>query len=102
MNTHRREALTMPTEDDKDSAGLRFEGEAHRLHLRRPRLDRDGLYLFGRRYAAQGVTLGEDDLRTLRRGRSEEHTSELQSRPHLVCRLLLEKKKNAHKQRLKE
>src|SRR3989442_8448613 len=25
-------------------------------------------------------------------GRSEEHTSELQSRPHLVCRLLLEKK----------
>src|SRR5690554_5562848 len=26
--------------------------------------------------------------------RSEEHTSELQSRPHLVCRLLLEKKKS--------
>src|SRR5690554_7143634 len=29
--------------------------------------------------------------------RSEEHTSELQSRPHLVCRLLLEKKKNKKK-----
>src|SRR3989442_6958480 len=28
------------------------------------------------------------------RPRSEEHTSELQSRPHLVCRLLLEKKNN--------
>src|SRR5690554_7140169 len=28
-----------------------------------------------------------------RQERSEEHTSELQSRPHLVCRLLLEKKK---------
>src|SRR3989442_8460177 len=27
--------------------------------------------------------------------RSEEHTSELQSRPHLVCHLLLEKKKTA-------
>src|SRR3712207_8383677 len=27
-------------------------------------------------------------------GRSEEHTSELQSRQYLVCRLLLEKKKN--------
>src|SRR3989442_7483329 len=26
--------------------------------------------------------------------RSEEHTSELQSRPHLVCRLVLEKKKS--------
>src|SRR6266498_6103302 len=31
--------------------------------------------------------------RPARRTRSEEHTSELQSRPHLVCRLLLEKKK---------
>src|SRR5690554_7700331 len=30
---------------------------------------------------------------TKKDGRSEEHTSELQSRPHLVCRLLLEKKK---------
>src|SRR3712207_8291508 len=28
--------------------------------------------------------------------RSEEHTSELQSRQYLVCRLLLEKKKNRH------
>src|SRR5690554_7187412 len=33
------------------------------------------------------TTQGEQYLR------SEEHTSELQSRPHLVCRLLLEKKK---------
>src|SRR3989442_7796183 len=30
--------------------------------------------------------------------RSEEHTSELQSRPHLVCRLLLEKKKKHNAQ----
>src|SRR5690554_7586450 len=29
--------------------------------------------------------------------RSEEHTSELQSRPHLVCRLLLEKKNLVHR-----
>src|SRR3989442_4839822 len=32
-------------------------------------------------------------------GRSEEHTSELQSRPHLVCRLLLEKKKKKQSRR---
>src|SRR5258708_11567945 len=32
-----------------------------------------------------------------RSGRSEEHTSELQSPDHLVCRLLLEKKKEAEK-----
>src|SRR5262245_63313869 len=31
-----------------------------------------------------------------RRNRSEEHTSELQSLRHLVCRLLLEKKKRQH------
>src|SRR5207249_10709888 len=36
-------------------------------------------------------------LRFLRRRRSEEHTSELQSRFDLVCRLLLEKKKKKQK-----
>src|SRR5690625_5697774 len=38
----------------------------------------------------------EDRLRVITddQNRSEEHTSELQSRGHLVCRLLLEKKKN--------
>src|SRR5690606_40644575 len=40
---------------------------------------------------ARGVVA--DPLAELR-GRSEEHTSELQSRENLVCRLLLEKKKN--------
>src|SRR5690625_202865 len=35
-----------------------------------------------------------------REARSEEHTSELQSRGHLVCRLLLEKKKKRRKQGL--
>src|SRR5437870_7031997 len=35
----------------------------------------------------------QPSLKMLSEGRSEEHTSELQSRGHLVCRLLLEKKK---------
>src|SRR5690554_7285115 len=47
------------------------------------------------------LSLSEDELiklsgpqpLTITLARSEEHTSELQSRPHLVCRLLLEKKK---------
>src|SRR5690554_3635156 len=34
---------------------------------------------------------------TMLNQRSEEHTSELQSRPHLVCRLLLEKKNKIRK-----
>src|SRR2546429_1415913 len=39
------------------------------------------------------------DLMSSCRKRSEEHTSELQSRLHLVCRLLLEKKKKLEKYR---
>src|SRR5690554_549622 len=39
----------------------------------------------------------EISLADARKIRSEEHTSELQSRPHLVCRLLLEKKKKKNK-----
>src|SRR5690606_41796013 len=47
---------------------------------------------------ASQLGLGPEDLLarlgTLLHPRSEEHTSELQSRENLVCRLLLEKKKN--------
>src|SRR2546422_8203124 len=41
-----------------------------------------------------------DRRRAPRSRRSEEHTSEVQSRLHLVCRLLLEKKKKYEKRRL--
>src|SRR3712207_6946071 len=40
--------------------------------------------------------LGEEDLERLPGSRSEEHTSELQSRQYLVCRLLLEKTTTTH------
>src|SRR5262245_62751287 len=42
---------------------------------------------------ARGQLVGVGDQRRELGGRSEEHTSELQSLRHLVCRLLLEKKK---------
>src|SRR3712207_7353045 len=43
---------------------------------------------------ADEVVLSDKDVAEhLRKRRSEEHTSELQSRQYLVCRLLLEKKK---------
>src|SRR3989442_6181536 len=48
------------------------------------------LVMSSERPRAPPPLLAEDMTRTTR---SEEHTSELQSRPHLVCRLLLEKKK---------
>src|SRR3989442_9044436 len=44
---------------------------------------------FLRRKRQKAIVLAAAALGT---ARSEEHTSELQSRPHLVCRLLLEKK----------
>src|SRR3989442_1769709 len=46
------------------------------------------------REATQVMAAGRLELaKRAMESRSEEHTSELQSRPHLVCRLLLEKKK---------
>src|SRR2546429_2475464 len=44
-----------------------------------------------RRYAEALRPLCHQQVADQRPGRSEEHTSELQSRLHLVCRLLLEK-----------
>src|SRR3712207_7425297 len=51
--------------------------------------DRIGVRVVGRRHGVAGPVA----LPILQRRRSEEHTSELQSRQYLVCRLLLEKKK---------
>src|SRR5258707_4966748 len=49
-------------------------------------------------YSCKAMGLGTACEQTkLIQRRSEEHTSELQSRQYLVCRLLLEKKKNKHK-----
>src|SRR5205809_5700334 len=49
--------------------------------------------LDGKELARSDETISPSEL-----PRSEEHTSELQSRLHLVCRLLLEKKKKKNKQ----
>src|SRR5260221_4203956 len=64
---------------------------ADAVRKRRARQDRDQLLLgrFGNDRQYAGGT-----FRTHRRSRSEEHTSELQSHSDLVCRLLLEKKKD--------
>src|SRR3712207_7985105 len=45
--------------------------------------------------SAGAVEMAEAIVRDHKRVRSEEHTSELQSRQYLVCRLLLEKKKKS-------
>src|SRR3989475_457538 len=50
-------------------------------------------YCEGRGYTKDPTTICYELFRDIRRLRSEEHTSELQSQSNLVCRLLLEKKK---------
>src|SRR5437870_12624174 len=60
------------------------------LFRSRPRLDQAEEALGVRRLYA---SLARDLEGAGEQARSEEHTSELQSRGHLVCRLLLEKKK---------
>ena len=60
----------MPSNSDKATASIPIEGRAATIRLRRPRPDRDGLYLFGRRYRAQELPLTNTDLTALRAGRT--------------------------------
>src|SRR3712207_7981325 len=75
----RRQALQI-------SAELRARGPVHTDDRRRRQRERRG-------YRPQGERALRPLLASARLLRSEEHTSELQSRQYLVCRLLLEKKK---------
>src|SRR3712207_7820173 len=74
----------------------RARGDQHRRHADRPRR-------VARRRRGRGPLRGTGRRRRLISPsactRSEEHTSELQSRQYLVCRLLLEKKKKKLKKR---
>src|SRR3712207_7330478 len=67
----------------------RHQGRARPLDTHRPRIDEHAPMVDARRPAEQ-----ELDRLEGHEGRSEEHTSELQSRQYLVCRLLIEKKKS--------
>src|SRR5205809_3605021 len=87
--------LTFPTRRCSDVCGRTCDRDPLRMgELRRPfrRRRRDGYAL--PRYA--GAKVGE--ALPSAADRSEEHTSELQSRLHLVCRLLLEKKNQPDRQ----
>src|SRR5687767_15704747 len=75
---------------------VRVEGQRAILLPARERHGRDGNQQFLVHYVLGRV---EDEIRNsagrdIEEHRSEEHTSELQSLAYLVCRLLLEKKKN--------
>src|SRR2546422_7951852 len=66
---------------------------AHYAHTHRDLIFADELVGLGERHPNLHLHFGITAVSALPGERSEEHTSELQSRLHLVCRLLLEKKK---------
>src|SRR5690554_7102683 len=70
---------------DKESLHVRFADEAVCIG---PAASSSSYLLIPNIIAAAEITNAD----AIHPGRSEEHTSELQSRPHLVCRVLLEKK----------
>src|SRR3712207_9490994 len=79
------DALPISAEAEEERA------RGDRLALRRPHA-REVAVVVGLRRCDLGAEAHLDQ--GVARDRSEEHTSELQSRQYLVCRLLLEKKKN--------
>src|SRR3989442_7671624 len=90
MSTLTEVSLPKAKRELVDQAVIRFAGDSG-----------DGMQITGSQFT-NTVALYGNDLATFpdypaeirATVRSEEHTSELQSRPHLVCRLLLEKKNN--------
>src|SRR5256886_5149123 len=68
---------------------VRYPEAAARLHV-------DDVLVDSMRGRSTNWTRIRINLRNVPEGRSEEHTSELQSQSNLVCRLLLEKKKQKH------
>src|SRR3712207_7851811 len=81
-----------------------FRSREREASLRRARSHVDDAFDHaGRRAVTRGLHrrertpgIGHGVVFLVVRERSEEHTSELQSRQYLVCRLLLEKKKNSN------
>src|SRR2546422_4348636 len=90
--SRRRPLIDVPRSGSRTDHARVLEAR-HLARAARPALGRRGEH--DRHLAAgEGAQVRvERDPRALDADRSEEHTSELQSRLHLVCRLLLEKKK---------
>src|SRR5579884_4448588 len=73
-----------------DDTGIRKKTQEHLMRCIAATAELSASVIAGPLYAPVGYLPGH---RRTQEERSEEHTSELQSRGHLVCRLLLEKKK---------
>src|SRR5690625_5524712 len=96
--SHLSLGYTLEEHSRKDDSGLsRFH--SHNLEILYPadllnQLFEAQVHLFIKKYLSM---VARTNYKVIVEKRSEEHTSELQSRGHLVCRLLLEKKKTNKK-----
>src|SRR5207253_7951951 len=97
-----RNLHSFPTRRSSDLAGGKFKSICPGMGIERKHTLRDPAAIQDAKRASRGQPLIAAMTGMLerlaadlvaRQKRSEEHTSELQSRGHLVCRLLLEKKK---------
>src|SRR5205823_555383 len=96
----RRAALSRPRHQPRGARPARRADAARGGEDRPPRPDRVSLHRPGAHLEGSRAAAGVRQNRGRQgrpRGRSEEHTSELQSLAYLVCRLLLEKKKKKKK-----
>src|SRR5690554_2674984 len=92
FTTQREEILTKNIETISDERNtLRKDKEELNIQLTRLTSEYEALAVALEKEKQRFATF-EKDFNDKFENRSEEHTSELQSRPHLVCRLLLEKK----------
>src|SRR5436309_5842785 len=83
--------LWTPIFDEFDACGVRFALEVHPTEIAFDFYTAERLLESFRHRPTLGFNFDPSHLQKSKR--SEEHTSELQSRENLVCRLLLEKKK---------
>src|SRR5690554_7590002 len=92
-NIERRMTIGVPAQEIDQAVEKRLQETARTVRLNGFRPGKVPMSVVKRRF---GDSVRQEIVGEVMRDnyikRSEEHTSELQSRPHLVCRLLLEKK----------
>src|SRR5258708_11483464 len=88
VDRHGKSPVVRVNEDVLNAVLGTVKSLARRVDAERPRLD--GILAIKGVIEVVDAEEGEDERRAVEAARSEEHTSELQSPDHLLCRLLLE------------
>src|SRR5207253_4633177 len=93
IEIHRTGRRIVQTPEHQEQANEQIREPIHEYLASRAQRRLPHLFAQGQNDILRNHSAPAEQIRTVDGHRSEEHTSELQSRGHLVCRLLLEKKK---------